>query len=453
MRKMSIKLKITSWFTICMLVLSIVAFVLISLISDSATARQIEDAMVSIVNSNAEEVEYDDGILEIDDDFTAYKNGIYCLVYDGNGNKIGGRAPVDELESQTFEDGIIRTVTVGDEAYLIFDMMVSDRYGDIWLRGAVSESGNAVAYSSVHYGILVSLPLLLVLTAVGGYLVARRSLRPIQKISNIAQEIGNSGDLSKRIPMEDTGDELNQLAGTFNRMFDRLETNFESEKQFTSDASHELRTPVTTILAQCEYAIENASGEEELYEIIGNIQKQGYRMSRMIESLLYFTRLEQRTEKISHEVVDLSELVSSICTEQKELSEKGIELTANIRPQIMMNADPTLLIRMIENLIRNAYRYGKENGTISVSLSKTENDILLSVADDGIGIAQEELPKIWNRFYRVDKSRNYGEGAGLGLGLSMVKQIVQLHNGEISVESELEKGSTFIIRFRNSSLK
>lgn len=446
MRKLSIKLKITLWFTLFMLLLAIVIFALVSVVSSSATTHQVQDALVGTVNANAGEVEYDDGYLEIDEDFISYRNGIYCVVFDSNGVKRGGRVPDEDLENENFGDQMLRTVSANGETYLIYDLKVVDRQGDIWIRGIVSENSNTIASSSLRYAVLVSLPLLVLLAAAGGYLIARRSLRPIRRISQTAEEIGASGDLSKRITMQENGDELDQLAGTFNHMFDQLERNFEAEKQFTADASHELRTPVTTILAQCEYAFENAS-EEELYEVIGNIQKQGYRMSRLIESLLSFTRLEQRTDAPVFETINLSELVASVCREQQALPEKDIELTANIQSEISMKADPTLITRMTENLIRNAYRYGKEHGTITVTLMRSDRDITLSVADNGIGISQDDLPKIWNRFYRADKSRTYSDGGGLGLGLSMVKQIVLLHNGEISVKSELGNGSVFTVRF------
>lgn len=433
-----------------MLLLSVVVLAFVSVVSASASNRQLQDALVGMVNANAREVEYDDGMLEIDDDFVVYRNGIYCLVFNGDGEKRGGRTPDEDLVNEVFEDGSVRTVAANGENYLIYDLKVSDKRRDIWIRGIVSESGNAIASSSLYYAILISLPLLILLAAVGGYLIARRSLRPIRKNSQTAEESGNSGDLSKRIVMEENGDELHRLAGTFNRMFDHLESNFEAEKQFTSDAAHELRTPVTTLLAQCEYAFENASGEDELYEVIGNIQKQGYRMSRLIESLLYFTRLEQRTEAPTFETIDLSTLITSVCHEQQELPEKDIQLMTDVQPGVGIKADPTLITRMTENLIRNAYRYGKENGTIKVMLAEADRKIVLSVSDDGIGIAQEELPKIWNRLYRADKSRTYSEGSGLGLGLAMVKQIARLHNGEVSVESELGKGSVFTVRLKRS---
>ncbi len=223
-------------------------------------------------------------------------------------------------------------------------------------------------------------------------------------------------------------------------MLDRLEASFEAERQFTSDASHELRTPVSVILAQCEYAFENASGEEELYECIGAVQKQGYRMSRLIESLLAFARLEQNEEAFVPETTDLSLLVEQICEDQ--IPEKGISLDCNVEPGVKAEVDRTLFSRMFSNLLQNACRYGKENGFIEVSLSQDDHTIVLSVTDDGIGIAPEEIPKIWNRFYRVDKARS-SRNEGLGLGLSMVRQIVEIHKGRVDVKSVLGVGSTF----------
>ncbi len=431
-----------------MILLCAGVFVFIALVSGSTQVREARNTLTEIVDKNMGEVEYDDGAPDIDDDFTAYKNGIYCLVFYENGEKIRGNAPYAELETDPFQDSIIQTQTIGGETYLIYDRLVSfQNYGSLWIRGVTLEQGGTMGSSAVFYAALIALPLLILFACVGGYLIARRSMRPIRQISETAEEIGSSGDLSKRIEMKGTGDELHLLAGSFNRMFDRLEANFEAERHFTSDASHELRTPVTTILAQCEYAFENASGEQELYEALGVIQKQGYRMSHLIESLLQFTRIEQKTAVFSPVRINLSDLTRAVCREQGEIPQKKISLVEDIQPGVEIQADAGLLARMLTNLIRNAYRYGRENGHIWVNLHREHGKINLSVTDNGIGIAPGELQKIWNRFYRVDKSRSYSAGSGLGFGLAMVRQIAELHGGQVRVDSRPSSGSVFTVTF------
>ncbi|MCR5293980.1 MAG: HAMP domain-containing histidine kinase [Lachnospiraceae bacterium] len=447
MKKLSIKLKLTLWFMLFMTLLAAILISFIFFFSRSQSRRNTENALIARVSENALAIGYDHDELIIDEDFLSYRGGIYCLILNEDGQVRGGQTPEEALENEKLRDGLLREISLNGEDYLTYDLRISEKRREIWIRGIVSESGAQLESASLYSAVFISIPLLILLAAAGGYLLAGRTLMPIRVISAAAEEIGASGDLSRRIDMDENGDELHRLAGSFNRMFERLEKNFEAEKQFTSDASHELRNPIATILAQCEYAFENASGEDELYEVIGDIEKQGRRMSRLVESLLSFTRLEQQTERADFEDTDLSALFSGVLDEQKALPEKNITLTDDIEPGIRMQADASLMTRLLVNLVRNAYRYGKENGHIHVKLSENENRIILSVSDDGIGIAPEELPKIWNRFYRADKSRTAGKGAGLGLGLSMVKQIVSLHKGEIRVASAPGEGSVFSAEF------
>ena len=445
---MTIKLKITLWFTIFMIILSAVIFAFIAFYSSSTSVHELRGKLMGLVEKNTKEIEYDDGELEIDDDFVSYKNGIFCFVFSEEGERISGAAPAAALEKGPFQDGVIRSVRAGAEPYLIYDRLVPlSKRKRVWLRGAVLERGGAVDTAAIYRAALIAVPLLIVLAAAGGYLIAGRSLRPIKEIGRTAEGIRESGDLSRRIRVDSSGDELHRLAEIFNGMFDRLETNFEAQRHFTADASHELRTPVSTILAQCEYALENVSEREELYQLIGAIQEQGYRISHLIDSLLSFTRMEQRTESYTFEDIDLSALVIKVCREQGSSGEKGITLSESVEPGIRMEADGALMARLLENLIRNAYRYGREKGRIRVALEKDGGKIRLSVADDGIGIAAEELPKIWNRFYRVERSRSSAMGKGLGLGLAMVKQIVELHGGRIEVKSEPQRGTVFTVFF------
>ena len=228
-------------------------------------------------------------------------------------------------------------------------------------------------------------------------------------------------------------------------MLDKLEHSFQKEKQFTSDASHELRTPVTVILSQCEYLLEEGdlSGEER--KSVEAIQRKARNMARMISQLLFLSRADQNRQAVQKENLDLSMLTEIAVEEQQEIAlSRGIQIETDIQENIYGYVDETLFIRIWMNLLGNAVTYGRENGWIKVGLSKENDRICGYVQDNGIGIRKEDLPRIWERFYRVDTSRTDQEHSGLGL--SMVKWIVQAHGGEITVESQEGRGSRFIFQ-------
>ena len=183
---------------------------------------------------------------------------------------------------------------------------------------------------------------------------------------------------------------------------------------------------------------------QEYEHSMGVISRQADRMQKMVTELLMLSKMETHTISAEFETVDVSELLSFICEEQEEIQSPEISMERHITPGIFAKADRGLLARLFINLLDNAYRYSKENGTIKVVLEEKNSKIVFSVADNGIGIAEEELPLIWNRFYRVEKSRNSGENNNMGLGLSMVKWIAEYHKGEIMVNSKLGEGSEFI---------
>ena len=269
-------------------------------------------------------------------------------------------------------------------------------------------------------------------------------------ICTTAGEISSGADLSKRLPEPKSEDEMHQLTCTFNEMFDRLEASFEDEKQFTSDVSHELRTPVSVIIAQCEYALEEDTLSEEQKHEIQIVLRQAKKMSDLISQLLMIARCERGKENFQFEPVDMSMLAEMTLEElSQRAGEKRIHLLSEIEPGLTARGDQMLLTRMLINLVENSIDYGKRNGIVKVSLFKKDGKIRGIVKDDGQGIGAEHLDKIWNRFYRADRSRNsQNQVRGTGLGLSMVRWIVRIHEGQIWVKSKEGEGSEFIFELK-----
>lgn len=465
MKNLSIRLKITLWFSVVLGMVVFLAFLIVFFVSDAVLQKGVQDNLVEAVEDNVDEIEYfgslqeladsndvdlymeyQKGYLEIDDDFLDRVNGIYTGLYREDGMLLYGENPLGRAGlEKAFADSRIQTLTVAGEAYYLFDRMLTEEgLEGLWLRGIVPKSQGAVQLNAIVRLSLILMPVLVLLAVLEGYMIAGRALRPVKEIGDAAKAICGGKDLKKRIILAPGTDELHRLADIFNEMLQRLEDAFESEQQFISDASHELRTPMSVIGAQCEYILEKPRSGMEYEEALLVIQRQGGKMTRLINVLLDFTRLEQKAEGFAQESVDMTELVSSLCGDMALLRDKEISLTYEVQPDVCMWGNRELLSRLLSNLISNAYRYGKKNGNIRVRLWKEEKEIGLCVEDDGIGIPKQQQDKIFRRFYQTDASRS---GRGLGLGLAMVKEIADFHGGKVRVESEPGKGSSFFVTF------
>lgn len=463
MKYLSIRFKITLWYSAALVIVVFFTYLVVLSVSNQIIQKTIKDNLIETVEHNVDEIEfynniedissgndidyyidYADGYLEIDDDFLNQVNEVYTALYNSDITLLYGENPISvQTSNLPFVDSQIQKITADDTLYYIFDRKLTmNGLEGLWLRGVVSETQGAVQMSDIMRLSLILLPLLVLLAVTGGYLIAGKALKPLRKISETASQIGKGGDLKKRIELGKGRDELHQLADNFNEMFQRLETAFDTERQFTSDASHELRTPMSVITAQCEYSLDEPRSPEEYEKALRIIQRQSKKMSKLINDMLAFTRLEMRSEVYIQEQVDLTELVSSICSDMALIKQNGITLEYQTDHNISFHGNRELLSRLLTNLIINAYRYGNENGHIFVQLKSMEHEIALSVSDDGIGIAKEEQQKIFRRFYQADNSRS---NIGTGLGLSMVYEIAQFHGGKICVESEPGRGSTFTL--------
>ena len=436
MKSFSVKARVTIWFTLLMLLITAASLGFIITVGGSLMESYSLSRLEETVDDNADEIKFGRDGLDVGDDFEPYAGGAYTLVYSGAGLLLHGRVPPGFNPGEPFLEGEPYIVACPGGDFYLYDRRLDG--GALWLRGVLPVSavgGFPLIAARLAFFIL---PLLVLLAAGGGYLIARRAFLPIERIIAAADAISEGRDLSARIGLPPRDDEIHRIASSFDNMFRRLEASFEAEKQFASDASHELRTPTAVILAQCE-ALEKGGRERDEYaQGIAAIKRQALKMSKLIGALLQITRLEQGTAKASFEHADLSELVSVVCRESRLLW-KDAALETEIEGGIYADFDVALISRLTGNLLENAFKYG--GGLVRVSLRREPEAIRLCVSDNGPGIPRAELEKIWQRFYRLEKSRS---GGGLGLGLALVKQIAEIHGAKVTAESGAD-GTVFTL--------
>ena len=444
-----IRWRITLWYTILMTALVVAVLWLLFHLSSNQMLSEAELRLQDTVERSFYEIEYEDGVLTFDDDINHLGTGISISVYDSQGNLVYGRIPANFNGAPMLIMDKIQKVEEGDGGvwYVYDTCQTIPGYGNLWVRGVVSQAEADASLHAVVRLSLIVLPFFVLLVALGGYSITRRTLGPLQDVTDTAQRISQGSDLTERIRMGPGEDEVHRLAHTFDHMMDKLQSAFESEKQFTSDVSHELRTPVSVILSQCEFALGDDAEEGERRSALQVVAAQARKMSTLIAQLLTLARTDSGRQSLHMETLNLSELAEITCEEQADAAAaRNITLHADIQPNVLLRADETMMMRLLINLLQNAVSYGREGGNIWVTLRDEEGVVQGCVRDDGIGIGAEHLNKIWNRFYQVDPSRTASR-SGAGLGLPMVRWIVEAHGGSIAVESEPGKGSAFTFTF------
>jgi len=463
MKNRSIRFKLILWFSLVLVLVTGATLFAVLSASGLVLRGTVRDYLISTVEENVDNIRfvrstgdtavnsyipYLDGYLQIDLDFMDVVNDVHTALYTSDGNMLYGENPLPLQTSELpFTDSHTWRMDIDGERYDLYDRRLNlELPGEncLWIRGIVPETESTAQLGEIARLSLLLLPVLIMLAVISGYIAADRLLDPIRKIEETAEEISGGNDLTKRIEAVENNDEVGRLARVFNRMMDRIERSFEAERQFTSDASHELRTPTAVILMQSEYSLEKERTPEEYREALETVRKQGQRMNVLISDMLDYTRMDQGSARYELEKTDLSETVSEVSDQMAMIGTGGIELRKDIEEGVTVEGNRLLLSRLAQNLISNAYRYGRENGSIEVLLSSEGDRAVLTVADDGIGIEDGEKEKIFDRFYRSDASRSV---QGTGLGLSMVKRIAELHGAEIEVESEPGKGSAFRVSF------
>lgn len=445
---LSVKARITLWYAVLLVAICVLAVLLVLGISEHAIDTYSRDTLKSAAVVLMDEMEVEHGMLEIDTDLEEVPN-VYASLFEEDGALIYGRRRVN----LPFEDGAVRQTQWSGHSWYVHDVKLDiPERGGVWLRLYLSSDVSAGVYDALaHYGVWL-LPLLGLVALGGGYLITARAFRPVKEMTQLASSIAGGGDLSRRVATEEgrSGDELHTLAATFNAMLERLQHAFEHERQFTSDAAHELRTPINAMRIQGEYALTQESGEEKDEAIVRMLEK-NEEMHALVSQLLIIARMDAGQTPLA-DPCDLSQMIMQAAEDMQPVAdERGVRIETQIPAQsCIVQGNRAMLMRALINLTDNAIRYGKENGLVRIALQADEEDLRMTVSDDGPGIDQADLPHVFERFWRADSART---SQGTGIGLAIVRAAARMHGGEAYAESGMGKGSSFTIRLPKNAAK
>jgi heavy metal sensor kinase len=315
----------------------------------------------------------------------------------------------------------------------------------LYLMAAAPEAGNLLVLHRFLTGLLASAPILLLVSSAGGYWVGRRALKPVDRITSTVQSI-SIRSLSERLPVEATGDELQRLTETCNAMLDRLESSVSRIRQFTADASHELRAPLSFTRTVAEVALRNPGIDAESRHAFEEIVDEGAKAAVLLGDMLILARTDANSSDVVWETVDLADVVASVFEKVKPLANErqlSLSFSLDAKKNVSVMGDFQSLRRLLWILLDNALKYTPAQGRVEVTLNASAAEATVVISDSGIGISQRDLPHIFERFYRADLSRSQVEGSGLGLAIA--KGIAEMHRGNLSVVSEENRGTTFCI--------
>jgi heavy metal sensor kinase len=393
---------------------------------------------------------------EIRDEFREHSvlgpGGDLFQVSDENGQWLYRSVPLETNNVPVALPGALstprfETLPVQDHVLRFYSqrIVVNGRPYTVQVAALMNEAFEALGWFRIMLALLA--PLLLMAASAGGYWISRRALAPVDEISGATQRISIE-NLTDRLQVPQTGDQLQRLSETLNAMLSRLEASVRRMTQFTADASHELRAPVSLIRTTAEVAVlKRDRPAQEYLEALDDILEESERTSQVVDSLMLLARADSGKESVEHVPVDACTIVRSAAEQGERLARnREVEFSLDLPSKpIPIQADPEALRRALLILMDNAAKYTARGGSVKVGLARRDGWAVASVSDTGIGIGPQDLAHIFDRFWRADKARSREQG-GAGLGLSIAKWIIDMHGGKISVQSEPGKGSVFEIR-------
>ena len=434
-----ITVKITLWYTAFIVILIAIMLTGSFTIADKMTGDLNQRELMESVVEMASEM------VSNPDEFDDFDDGIYFVKYNNAGIEMAGMSPRGFDLTLNFAENTVRTYEKDGGKFYYFDKKINTPEGE-WIRGIIPVNKLTNEVNRMLLIILISSPLLLLIIVYGGYKIIKKALNPVAKISGTASEIQKNGDFSKRIEIDEGKDEIHKMATAFNEMLNSLENSYIREKQFSSDVSHELRTPVSVILTESQYSLEYADTLEEAKDSFSVIQRQAKKMSELINQIMELSKIEKQFI-IPTKKINFSEIIEKILLDYKNLiDKKNIKISKEIEENIFIIGDKIMIERLLDNLLNNAMKFTKNE--IKIKLYSENENCILEVEDNGIGMSEEFKNLIWGRFYQINDSRNKKINKGFGLGLFLVSKIIEQHNAVINVESDLNKGTKFIAKFK-----
>lgn len=440
MKQLTIKARITILCTLLAAAIAMLALGVSYLNEQRMADAYFRDTLASTAQLARDDIRMEDGALEIDRNLDELPN-VRVAIYNRDGDLIYGRQRFP-LE---FEAGSIRDAYGRDGTHWIVQdtLLELDGGESLWLRCFMSADAVESMRGVQTDILLVLMPVLILLAALGGWHIARNSVRPLSQITETAEGIAEGADLKKRIALTGARDEIYRTARVFDDMLERLDGAFERERRFTSDAAHELRTPVAGILAQSEAALAPEADENDRVEALKEIRGRSRHMSLLIQRLLGLARLDARRALEGAEPVDIAMLAALAAESMEERAQaRDMRVSVDVPAEALVWGDQTMLTQAALNLTENAINHGREGGFVKLGVEKRDGSWRLSVTDDGPGIPPEHQERIFERFYQADASRS---NRGFGLGLPLVRRIVQLHGGSLQLDSAPGRGSCFAL--------